>query len=137
MEYYSKNPSNNALNEDAEVEELIDKLLELEHGQLFTIFLSCTDLILAEITVDLPQRDGSWDAFKTWLTTQGQLPMDKFEIKKLAGQEYGLYANAEFKENDLIVEIPRKLFMTNDTAMADSKLGNLTIVSLFIRVSHL
>lgn len=51
--------------------------------------------------------------------------MDKVDIKKVQqnSSEYGLFSKADFKENDVLLEIPRKLFMSNETAMADGKLG--------------
>ena len=72
----------------------------------------------------MPQRDNKWDAFKSWCT-KNAIPIEKFTIKKVNNKEYGLFANANFNQNDILMELPRKVFMTNETAKEDPKLGLL------------
>lgn len=49
--------------------------------------------------------------------------MDKLEVRKVADGEYGLFSKGAFQRNDVVLQVPRKMFLTNETALADPKLG--------------
>lgn len=58
--------------------------------------------------------------------------MDKFCIKKVDDGEYGLVCNSQFDQNDVVLQIPRKLFLSTDTALADPKLSMLYSERFFL-----
>ena len=76
----------------------------------------------------MPQREYNWNNFTKWCQKFGIPDMDKFEIKKVDEDEYGLFCNSNFFQNDIILQVPRKLFLTNETALNDSKLGKFQSV---------
>lgn len=55
------------------------------------------------------------------------IPMQKFDIRKVVEGEFGLFANCSFNQNEEVLRIPRKMFLTNETALSDSKLGKLAL----------
>lgn len=81
-------------------------------------------LLLSDINIALPDREKNWDAFKTWCQ-EHEIPVERFEIKKTGDNEYGLFTKQAFSENDFLLDVPRKAFLTNETALADPKLSKL------------
>lgn len=70
----------------------------------------------------MPKREDHWKEFVEWGQKNG-VPVEKFEIKKVKNDEYGLFTTDNHSENDVLFEINRKIFMTNETATNDTKLG--------------
>lgn len=75
-----------------------------------------------EIAFNLPKRADNLKEFIEWCS-KNQVPANKFEIKRIKDDEYGLFATSNHNENDVLFEISRKVFMTNETAAADIKLS--------------
>lgn len=79
----------------------------------------------------MPKREDHWKEFVEWGQKNG-VPVEKFEIKKVKNDEYGLFTTNDYSENDVLFEINRKIFMTNETAVNDTKLGPFLIFFLFL-----
>ena len=96
------------MKENDQIEDSIKSIIEIEK----------------EIAVSLPKRSENWKEFHEWCL-KNQIPSDRFEIKKLKNDEYGLFALNNHKENDVLFRINRKAFMTNETATSDIKLSSV------------
>ncbi|OTF83200.1 hypothetical protein BLA29_013322, partial [Euroglyphus maynei] len=104
VNYYNNNPTD-PLKENDQIEDSIKQIIEIEK----------------EIVVNLPKRSDNWKEFIEWCSNN-QVPADKFEIKRIKDDDYGLFTTGNHKENDVLFTISRKVFMTNETAAADVKL---------------
>ncbi|UXI17004.1 Galactosylgalactosylxylosylprotein 3-beta-glucuronosyltransferase 3 [Sarcoptes scabiei] len=119
VNYYANNPSD-PLNENDQIEESIKSIIEIEK----------------EIAVPLPDRDNHWKEFLDWCSSN-KLPIEKIEIKKIKDNDYGLYSQSDLQENNVIFEVNRKLFMSNETAAQDSKLDRFTQDVIFKHMPNL
>ena len=73
-------------------------------------------------TIPMDEIPDNLKEFIEWCS-KNQVPANKFEIKRIKDDEYGLFATSNHNENDVLFEISRKVFMTNETAAADIKLS--------------
>nr|XP_027200109.1 histone-lysine N-methyltransferase setd3-like [Dermatophagoides pteronyssinus] len=119
VNYYNVNPTD-PLKENDQIEDSIKSIIEIEK----------------EIAVSLPKRSENWKEFHEWCL-KNQIPSDRFEIKKLKNDEYGLFALNNHKENDVLFRINRKAFMTNETATSDIKLNQFTQDVIFKHMPNL
>ena len=77
----------------------------------------------------LPVRHDKWKSFMSWCKHHGDGFIDtaKLEIRaaNVEGTEFGLFSRAKsVEQNDVLLRIPRKLFLSNETASCDEQLGS-------------
>lgn len=128
-EKFLKMPSNKRqqLNEYSEI--LLKKCTEVktnkdewkDYEEIYNMVQKIRD-IEKDYNVSLPNRDENWDCFLSWCSDAGA-NYKAVQIKKLKDEEYGLVSNYPLKEDDVILQVPRKLMMTA-TTISDSVLGN-------------
>lgn len=121
IDYLTNNPPNDSLDGHEQIEQLLCKINEIEK----------------DISIPLPQRQDKWNGFIQWCAQNGA-SVEKFDVKKVSDEgEYGLFANSQFEKNDILLQIPRKLFLSNESALLDTKLAQFVQDPLFKHMPNL
>nr|CAD7587343.1 unnamed protein product [Timema genevievae] len=77
----------------------------------------------SEMKVAVADRSAGFGEFISWMKSNGA-EVDGVKIAQFSGYDYGLQAEKDFEEGELMIAVPRKLMMSADNAK-DSVLGPL------------
>nr|CAD7427011.1 unnamed protein product [Timema monikensis] len=80
-------------------------------------------LIVKNMKVAVADRSAGFGDFISWMKSNGA-EVDGVKIAHFSGYDYGLQAEKDFEEGELMIAVPRKLMMSADNAK-DSVLGPL------------
>jgi histone-lysine N-methyltransferase SETD3 len=73
--------------------------------------------------IPLADRGAYIEEFTTWMKENGA-EISGVKIDQFPGYEYGIKAEKNFVQGDLLIAVPRKLMLTTENA-GDSLLGGL------------
>ncbi|KAL5277237.1 SETD3 family protein [Megaselia abdita] len=115
-----------------ELNSIVDSILKLgfkqsaninEQFQVYSEIQSLLDRVVViesvlKVKTPAKSRKSSIDVFTKWVRENGG-KFDGIVISEFPGYDLGLEATKPFKEDDLIIEIPQKLIMCDDTCMPE------------------
>lgn len=119
-----------SLKKKKEINAECEKLLRLSSNpsylnQLWENYLEISNCLenikkLEDVKTNFTERFDAIDLFINWLK-ENQAKIDKVSIHRFSGYDLGLKAEKNFKEDDLILEIPRQLIFSVLTAAPELK----------------
>ena len=78
-------------------------------------------LFYLDMKIPVANRDAYFEEFTTWMKANGA-EFDGVKIKLFEGYGYGIEAEKNFAQGDLLIAVPRKVMLTTEN-IEDSLLG--------------